>query len=354
MQMRFGNVSLRGMGIALPDEEITSAELERRLEPTYRRLGLVEGRLELMTGIRARRHFPKGTMPSDIAAGAAEDLFRRCPEARSLVDCVVHASVCRNFVEPATAAVVHDKLRLSPSCLALDVSNACLSWMNGLVLAAGLLESGQARAALVVCGEDARSAVDTTIAALNADESLTRRRLKPSLATLTLGSGGAAALLTRGDDDDGARLLGGAFSAATSFHTLCRGGVGDDLTTESITMETDSETMLVEGVGLAARTWEETRAALEWSRDTPAAYFTHQVGSAHRRSMMERLELDARKDFSTFPWLGNMGAASVPVTLAVGAREGRVKAGDSIALLGIGSGLVCGMLGVRWGAEVSV
>ena len=119
-------------------------------------------------------------------------------------------------------------------------------------------------------------------------------------------------------------------------------------------MATDSETMLVEGVALASRTWRETREALNWSPDAPAVIITHQVGSAHRRLMLQKLELSPEKDFSTFESLGNMGAASIGVTLAHASRAGRIEDGAHCALLGIGSGLVCGMLGLQWSREVLV
>ena len=62
MRVRYENVCLEAFGYDLPDEIVTTDELERRLEPLYRRLRLPTGRLELMTGIRERRFFP-GDMP---------------------------------------------------------------------------------------------------------------------------------------------------------------------------------------------------------------------------------------------------------------------------------------------------
>ncbi len=66
--MHFRRVCLESFGYTLPDEVVTTAELERRLAPLYERLRLPEGRLELMTGIRERRFFPPGTRPSTSAS----------------------------------------------------------------------------------------------------------------------------------------------------------------------------------------------------------------------------------------------------------------------------------------------
>ncbi|MEQ8836055.1 MAG: 3-oxoacyl-[acyl-carrier-protein] synthase III C-terminal domain-containing protein, partial [Lacipirellulaceae bacterium] len=74
----------------------------------------------------------------------------------------------------------------------------------------------------------------------------------------------------------------------------------------------------------------------------------HQVGVAHRKLLFEELELDESLDVPTLETLGNTGAAALPVTMALGAEAGKFQRGDSIAMLGIGSGINCQMLGVRW------
>ena len=65
--MHFRRVCLEAFGYTLPEEVVTTSDIERRLEPLYRRLRLPEGRLELMSGIRERRFFPTGTRPSTVS-----------------------------------------------------------------------------------------------------------------------------------------------------------------------------------------------------------------------------------------------------------------------------------------------
>ena len=65
--MRYSNVCIESLGYTVPEEVITSAEIEDRLQPLYQRLRLPEGRLELMTGIVERRFWPTGVMPSQIS-----------------------------------------------------------------------------------------------------------------------------------------------------------------------------------------------------------------------------------------------------------------------------------------------
>ena len=101
--MRFQNVCIEAFGYTLPDEVVTSEEIERQLEPVYRRLKLPAGRLELMTGIRERRFWPRETLPSGPSTTSAERAIAVAGIDRREIGALVHASVCRDHLEPATA-----------------------------------------------------------------------------------------------------------------------------------------------------------------------------------------------------------------------------------------------------------
>ena len=72
------------------------------------------------------------------------------------------------------------------------------------------------------------------------------------------------------------------------------------------------------------------------------------MGVAHRRLLFETLKLDPAIDYPTVEFLGNIGSASLPITMALSIEAGHVKRAEKLALLGIGSGLNCMMLGVVW------
>lgn len=352
MDAPFKSVCIESLGHVLPERVVTSAELERRLKPCYDRLGFSEGRIELMSGIRERRFFGPGTRPSDIAAQAAEAALAGFD--RSRIGCLIHSSVCRDFMEPATASVVHARLGLPRRCTLFDLSDACLGFANAMVVAATMIELGNIEAALVVAGEDGGPLVEATIKRLNEDPGINRKNSKLSFASLTIGSAGAAMLLTHERiSKSGHRLLGGVMRTATEHNDLCHGGmeqgrVGGDL---GPLMETDSEALMQEGVKLAAATWRDTRELLGWNNASVQRVFTHQVGVAHRKLVFSTLELDPALDFPTVEFLGNTGSAALPVglSLAAGAsHDSPLRKGDYVALLGIGSGLVCANLGVKW------
>ncbi len=344
--MRFENTCIESLAVALPDEVWTSAAIEERLRPLYERLKLPAGRLELMTGIRERRMWPAGTRPSDASAAAGKAVLAKSKLSPAQVDLFIHAAVSRDMLEPATAAFAHRKIGLPGTAQIFDVSNACLGFLNSLTLAAGLIESGQIRCALVVAGENGRPLVEQTLRTL-LERSLNRNEIKPYFANLTIGSGAVAAmvchrLLVQGHAH---RLLGGVARAATQHSELCQ---GDAHGTDSLAMQTDSEQLLLAGVGLAQETWNEFTGKNGWAGESFDRFICHQVGSTHRRALYERLGLDLARDFSTFETLGNTGSVALPATLSAAIDAGAVREGQRVGLLGIGSGLNCLMLALEW------
>jgi len=342
--MRFSHVCLESVAAVMPDEVWSSAQIEERL--LYERLRLPPGRLELMTGIRERRMWPAGTRPSEASAAAGRAALEASALSRDQIGLFIHAAVSRDMLEPASAAFAHRRIGLGASTQIFDLSNACLGFMNALVVAAGLIESGQIRAALVAAGENGRPLVEETIRTLLSG-ALDRNAIKPFFANLTIGCGSAAAVVCHSDLVRGRprRLLGGACRSATEHSELCQ---GDAAGAGGLAMQTDSERLLDAGVGLAREAWDEFAAATGWTREAVDRAICHQVGRAHRRRLFEALGLDMAKDFSTFETLGNMGSASLPATLAAAAREGALRDGSRVALMGIGSGLNCLMLALEW------
>ncbi len=343
--MIYKNVALNAFGYELPPHEITSAELEERLASVYDRLKLPAGRLELMSGIQSRRFWDKGTKPSSAAAMAGRKALTAAGISEKDIDCLIFTSVCRDMIEPASASFVHNLLGLKDECQIFDISNACLGFLNGMLTLANMIELGQVKHGLLVSGETAEDLVNSTIATLLSDESLTRKGIKSSFASLTIGSGAVALVMSSADYTSASpRLAGGVCRANTAHNDLCRGGNGSAGTL----MATDSEELLKRGVETAARTWQSFQTELAWSPEGIDHFFCHQVGRAHARLLMDTLGLDEGKNFESLPYLGNVGSVSAPITMAIAAEQGVLQTGDQAAILGIGSGINCLMLGVNW------
>ena len=348
--MQYHNVCLEAFGYTLPDEIVTSSEIEAMLAPLYRRLRLPEGRLELMTGIRQRRFWKPGTMPSEPSVASAEKAIRAAGIDKAEIGALIHASVCRDYLEPATACGVHHRLGLGPRCQIFDISNACLGVLNGMVQVANMIELGQIRAGLVVGTESSRQLVETTIARLNEDETLTREQMKLAVASLTIGSASVAVVLAdRELSRTGNRLVAGIARTNTEFHALCHSGRDESVAGDMRPlMQTDSEQLLLAGVETAREAFTSFLNEVDWGPAEIDKTFCHQVGVAHRKLLFESLGLATSIDFSTVEFLGNTGSAAVPITAALGIEGGHLSKGDRVGLFGIGSGINVLMLGVEW------
>lgn len=343
--MRFTRARLYPFAYELPPRVVSSDAIEERLDPVYKRLKLSKGRLELMTGIRERRFWNPGTRPSDGAALAGQKALAAAETVPDEIECLIFSSVSRDMLEPATASFVHRILGLSPHCLVFDLSNACLGFLNGMILLAQMIELGQIKKGLVVAGETAEVLLDSTLKSLLADQSLTRKSIKPSFASLTIGS--CAVALVMGDAEEnytGRKLVGGTCRANTVHNHLCQGG--NNMAAGTL-MATDSEELLKRGVETAHATWQDFLNELGWQPEAIDRFFCHQVGSAHAKFLFNTLELDPAKNFETLAFLGNVGSVSAPITMAMGIDEGLLEPGARAAILGIGSGINCLMLGVE-------
>ena len=338
--MRFENVSIASVAHLDAPHRITSQSLAERLAPTLDRLEVRPELLERISGIVARRFWDEGDQPSDVSTRAAEKAIESAGIDRQSIGVLVNTSVCRDFIEPSVACMVHGNLGLSAECLNFDLGNACLAFLNGMDMVGNMIERGQIDYGLVVDGESSRFITESTIERL-LDESTDEATFRSHFAALTLGSGAAAMVLGRSDLlPDGHRYLGGINMAATQHNKLCQGQVDS--------MVTDTKRLLFAGLELAARTFARCCQELDWRPDKFDQLVLHQVSKVHTEQLVATLGLDLEKTYAIYPEYGNIGPASVPIVLSKIAEEGRLKPGSRIALMGIGSGLNCAMAEVVW------
>ncbi|MDR3232083.1 MAG: 3-oxoacyl-ACP synthase III [Planctomycetaceae bacterium] len=348
--MKYQNVCVEAFTCTLPEEIVTTDEIERQLEPLYTRLKLPAGRLEMLTGISARRLWSKGKTPGTQSIETVRKLLEQTQIGKDRIGALIHGSVCRDYLEPATACGVHNALNLPPSCFVYDISNACLGIVSGMIQIAAMIELGHIDAGIAVGTESSRPLLETTLRQLNGDFTLTRKSVKSAFASLTIGSGSAAVLLTnRRLSRTGNKLLGGSVYAQTQFCHLCRSETdqsgGDAM---NPLMQTDSETLMKEGVAAAAKCFENFLDETNWQRQDIDKTFCHQVGKAHQRLLFDALKLPDEINFPTLEYLGNTGSAALPTAAALGIEQGFVPNGSRVALLGIGSGINAVMLGLEW------
>jgi len=338
--MKFKSVVIKSLAAIDPPIRITSNEIEKKLAPTLRRLGIRDDLLEEVSGIGARRFWEKGTQPSDAATLAAEKALDEAGIDRAKIGVIINTSVCRDYLEPSTACIVHGNLGLSEECLNFDVGNACLAFLNGMDIAARMIERTEVEYALIVDGESSRPITEATIDRLLGAE-VGEQQFRSEFASLTLGSGAAAMVMARRElAPEGHPYLGSVSRASTEFNYLCHGQMDQ--------MVTDTRILLSEGLKLAAKTFNAARIALGWVASELDQFVIHQVSKVHTESLVNLLGLDPDKVHAIYPEMGNIGPASVPIVLARAVELGRIRSGDRVALLGIGSGLNCSMAEIVW------
>ena len=214
------------------------------------------------------------------------------------------------------------------------------SFARACLLARRMIERGEIEYALVVDGETANLAYKKTLERLSGPD-VTEEQFRNELATLTLGCGAAAMVLSRSElTPDAPKYKGGVTKAATQWNTLCRGNLDR--------MVTDTRMLLIEGLKLATATFGAARQALGWVVDELDEFVIHQVSQVHTQAFVKAFGLDPAKVMTIFNEHGNIGPASVPIVLSKLKEMGRLKKGDRVALLGIGSGLNCSMAEVVW------
>lgn len=338
--MRFEHVAIEGIAHVLPPHTVTSADLESRLTGMFGRLGYPAGTIEKLTGVRERRWWDPGVRCSQGAALAARKVLEKCQIEPSQVQALVNGSVSRDYLEPATATLVAGQLGLGPDCMNFDVTNACLGFLNGMVAVANMIELGQIETGVVVASEVTREGIEHTLDRLEQPD-VSSDDFRNNFASLTLGSAAVACVLRRAERSRSPhRLTGGVWRADTSHNDLC--------VASHLEMRADAHGLLVHGVECAVQTWPRAVEAFGWNQRPPDEIIFHQVGLTHFVKTFERLDLPLDKALVTFPYLGNTGPVSVPVTLAIGQAQGRIQPGQTVALFGVGSGLGSMILEVQW------
>ncbi|RAL24004.1 3-oxoacyl-ACP synthase III [Lujinxingia litoralis] len=339
--VKFEHVGVAAIAEMRAPRAMSSAEIESRLESAMARAGLPPGLIYQLTGIAERRVWPPGVLASVPAAMAGRKALERSDVSRERIGVLVSTSVCKDYIEPSVASMVHRTLELGSHCLNFDVGNACLGFLNGVMIVGDMIERGSIEFGMIVDGESSLEVIEATIARLN-EPGFPVEKMREQLATLTLGSGAAAMVLGRREllNDGAPQVIGAVTEAATEHNDLCRG--------QRDWMETDAAMLLVRGVELGQRTFARAQAELGWSPGALDLVCAHQVSAVHMTRVAEALGLSMDRFLKIYHDHGNVGPASIPIALAKAVDQGRVGPGARVGLMGIGSGLNASMMEIRF------
>ncbi|WP_111719762.1 3-oxoacyl-ACP synthase III [Homoserinimonas sp. OAct 916] len=333
---RHANAALLAVASVLAPRVTTSTEIDSRLTDALKRLRLPKGLLQRVAGVLERRNWDAEQGFDEAAVTAGQLALKKSGIRADQIGLMINTSVTRPHLEPSVAVRIHHGLGLPSSATNFDIANACLGFVNGMTLASQLIDSGQVKYAMVIDGEDADDIQTNTIERLRGAD-IGRKEFMSEFASLTLGSGAAAVVLGPADEHpEGHRILGGVTRAATQFNDLCVGSVDG--------MFTDAHALLTGGMDLVVSAWNEAKRDWNWSKMD--RYIVHQVSDVHTNAIIKAAGIDRARVPLTYPRFGNVGPASIPITLAEEAAS--LSRGDRVLLMGVGSGLNTAMMELAW------
>ncbi len=301
-----------GMGTALPAGKLTNADLEAVLDTNDQ--WIVE-----RTGIRERRIAQPGDTTVTLATAACAEAIKDSDIDPALIDLLILATLTPVQQLPASAVYVQDNLGLS--CGAFDLGAACSGFMYGLVTADALVQSGGARAALIVGAEVLSECVDP-------GDRGTR---------ILFGDGAAAAVIE--PSELGYGLLGfdlGCDGSAAGILEIARGE-------KYVTME--GYEVFKRAVRACTQSAKDAMERAGVTADDVDLFVPHQANTRIIDAIMERVGLDPSKAALNIASYGNTSAASIPLALA----EAEPKDGDLVLLCGFGAGMTWASAVMRWG-----
>jgi 3-oxoacyl-[acyl-carrier-protein] synthase III len=326
MTLTTHRVGITGVACSLPAREVSTADLQARVAAASA-LPLPDGMFAQATGIDTRRVAADDEYASDLAVTAGRQVLADAGLDPLDVDLLLFASATRDMVEPATAHVV--QAALGGRAYALDVTNACNSFLNGIDVARSMILSGRATRALVVTGETPTRSMRPRLDGM--------AQFRKAFAGYTFGDAGAAVLIepvTRGgivDVDSETRSehwpVGGIFGGG-SRHP--RGDEHTWFTGDGHQLRGVFEKI---GMGLLERVLH--RLGLTWNDF--ARVLVHQVTVPYLDRFVELTGVPKDILEITVGQLGNLASATLGVQLAR-VRPG-LRTGDRVLLVGLGGGV---------------
>lgn len=309
---------IASVAMAVPETVVGNVEIAARL-------GVEPGWIAKRTGIQERREAGPEERLSDIATRAGAAALERAGIEGSELDLVLVGTTSQDELTPNTAPLVAHALA-APRAAAMDIGAACTAFISALSVAAGQIEAGRARTALVI-------GVDVLRRWLDLDDKRTAG---------LFGDGGGAIVLTAGEGPGGV----GSFA----IHS-------DGSLAGAIYATREEGKIRMDGVetfkNAVRRMAEVTREALEEAgleTDDVDLFVYHQANARILAAVGEELSLPPERVVEEIADYGNTSAGTIPIALARAAEDGRLHDGSRVLLGAFGAGFVWGAGVVEWGA----
>lgn len=324
MQLR--KVKIASTGKYMPKRVIMAGEMDRML-------GVPAGWAEKKSDVK-RRHFVEDETASQMGAFAAQEALTQAGLEFRDIDCLVCASGTMEQPIPSTASLIQRALGQEHSGVpSFDINSTCLSFLTGLDVMSYMVASGRYRRILLVSTEIASKGLNWAH--------------KESAALF--GDGAAAVVIEQAEEHEGSRIICSAmqtYSNGAHLSQIRGGGTGAPAWTEQ---EKTAFLFEMDGQGIykmAARILPGFVASLlkqaACTMKDIQVVVPHQGSAMAMRLICRKLGISQEQLMFITPTHGNTIAASIPMGLHEGIREGRIRRGSRVMLLGTSAGLSVG------------
>lgn len=333
--------AILGWGTALPEQRVTNADLEARIDTS-------DEWIFERTGIRERRVAGPSETTATLAIDAGNAAIKQAGLTPDDIDVLIVATATPEQPMPETSAFVQAGLGLQGG--AFDVGAVCAGFTYGLIVGASLLGSGNHRNALVIGSETYSRIVDPDdrgTCILFGDGAGAVVLGPPAEETATTPAAASAPGVLSWDmgcDGSGTGLLeipaGGSRQPATA-ETLADGlhwlkMDGKEVFRRAVRCVVNSAKLALERAGLSASDIN--------------CFIPHQANLRILESAATKLGIPMERTYSNLERYGNTSAASIPIALSEAADEGRLESGDLVLLSGFGAGMTWSTVVLRWGS----
>ncbi|MEI6662388.1 MAG: beta-ketoacyl-ACP synthase III [Comamonadaceae bacterium] len=316
---------ITGTGSYLPPRKLSNADLVAEL--AAKGLETSDDWIVERTGIRARHFVADGVFSSDLAFEAAKNALQAANRTAQDVDLIIVATSTPDMVFPSTACILQNKLG-SNGGIAFDLQAVCTGFVYALSVADSMIKTGAAKCALVVGSEVFSRILDFK-----------------DRTTCVLFGDGAGAVVLEASDTPGI-LASDLHADGKHVGILCvPGHVSGGAISGDPVLKMDGQAVFKLAVGVLE---DAARAALTKAGKTEKDIdwmIPHQANIRIMQSTAKKLKLPMEKVIVTVDQHGNTSAASIPLALDYGVRNGKIKPGQTLLLEGVGGGFT-------WGAVI--
>lgn len=318
-----------GVGSYVPKKVMTNFDLEKIMDTS-------DEWIRTRTGINERRLVDENEATSDLATKAAIKAIENANLTPEDIDLIIVATITPDMVFPSTACLVQANINATKAA-GFDLEAACSGFIYGITIAKQFIETKTYKHVLVI-GAEALSTI------LDYEDRSTAILFGDGAGAVVMGPVEEGGVLSTnlGSDGNGKDYLkvpaGGSKLPASEetvkdrLHYIQM--AGSDVFKFAVRIMQDASVKCIESANLSIQDVDYL--------------IPHQANIRIIEASAKRLNLSMDKVYVNLDRYGNMSAASIPVALDEAYREGKIKKGNNVVLVGFGGGLTWGASLVRW------